>query len=524
MAYDAIRGSTIGLLLFTNITVGAAQAAFSALADSAEAVVYWNSPSFVPYREMAANSRVWLNDGFRNGSSLLAVSQSWGSGKFQPAQGADKSSAFRLETEGKTRWNKTDFWGSFYYERGSEDSTALRHQTRWNEDAPFYFASMRKNNYHRETYKLDGAIQQQFLDGRLPLTLAVDYRLGSHYSNNDPRGSLSDMNLLFELALGYRTKHWDYHAKGILGYGSERVSVGYLDDMNNNGLERPDYTTWQMNGYGSATAINSNIRYDDLINRSGLGMHLKYAPNAAHVFYLNGQYIKEKQSFRQSNTSPATYKYFNDYDKDIVEGQLLWSIQKQNNQRITISIEGKVERGADYNYLVENNPNPNNYVYQRGQVAVRGMYMIEKNAITAKFGMNDLNRADGSTGNQLAYTQANIEIGINRSFILPGDFLLQGQLNYSYQYALDQELIMPAINAKEITRRIIYHDYLYQSAPLQEWSTRWVFSNRKSRRNWSLIVQANYQSRGKLVELTEAAAYQPGKDWFLGKLGLSYAF
>lgn len=524
MAYDAIRDSSIGLLLLTNITVGAAQAAFTSSADSAEAVVYWNSPVFVPYREMAANSRVWLNDGFRNGSSLLAVSQSWGSGKFQPAQGADKVSTFRLETEGKTRWNKTDFWGSFYYERSSEDSTALRHQTRWNEDAPFYFASMRKNNYHRETYKLDGAIQQQFLDGRLPLTLSVDYRLGSHYANNDPRGSLSDMNLLFELALGHRTKHWNYHAKGILGYGSERVSVGYLDDMNNNGLERPDYTTWQMNGYGSAMAINRDIRYDDLINKSGLGMHLKYAPNPAHVFYFNGEYVKEKQSFRQSNTSPSTYKYFNDYDKDIVAGQLLWALEGQDSQKITIFIEGKVERGADYIYLVENNPNPNNYVYHRDQISITGMYTIGKTTTTAKFGMNDLNRADGSTGNSLAYTQYKGELGLHRTFALFENFLLQGQLNYAYRQTSDHELVMPVINAKEITKRIIYHDYLYQSVAVQEWSARWVVSNRKPRKNWSVIVQADYQFRGRLIELEEAAAYQPGKDWFLGKLGLSYAF
>lgn len=523
MAYDAIRGSAIGLLLLGNITIGLTQTLTESL-DSVEAVVYWNSPRFVPYRAMAIKNRVWLDDVFKNESSLIAVSNSWGSGKFQPAQGADKTNAFRFETEGKTRWNKTDFWGSFYYERSSEDSTALRHQTRWNEDAPFYFASMKKNNYHRETYKLDGAIQQQFLDGRLPLTLAVDYRLGSHYANNDPRGSLSDMNLLFELALGHRTKHWDYHAKGILGYGSERVSVGYLNDRNNNGLERPDYTTWQMNGYGSAKAVNSNIRYDDLINKSGFGIHLKYSPNVHHVFYINGQYVKEKQSFRQSDSSPLTYKYFNDYDKDIVEGQLLWSMQRQNNQRITISIDGKVERGADYNYLVEDNPNPNNYVYQRDQATLAGMYTIGKNTITAKIGINDLNRADGITGNKLTYTQYDAGIGLSRSFVLSGYFSLQGQFNYSYQHTLNHELIMPTINAKEITNRIIYQDYLYQSASVQEWSTRWTFSNHKLRRNWSVIVQADYQFRGGLIELEEAAAYQPGKDWFLGKVGLSYAF
>lgn len=492
--------------------------------DTVTAVDYWQDRIYLPMHEMAMKNRVWMLDGFKNGTSLLAVSQSWGQGELQPSQGAERIKQFRFDTEGKTRWNKTDFWGKFVYERTSEDSTALRHQTRWNEDAPFYYASIRKNKYNRETYKLDAAVQQQFMDGRLPVTLGIDYRVGSHYSNNDPRGDIADMNLQFDLGVGYRIAKWTYHLNGIMGYGSERVGVGYKNDKNNAGLENPAYTNWVMQGYGTIEPKSSNIRYEDFIKRNGAGVNIRYAIKPEEYVYFNTRYVLEQQSFKEANTSVDGYQILLDYDKDVMEGELLWFKPLQGGRNITVSLAGIMERGADGLYSLGVSTGQNNYVYQRDRIAAKSSYRFANSTLMANIGFNDLNREDGKAGNKLAYTQLKAGLGYSYNFVLAKTFSLRAELSYDFQYALDHELIMPVINEGDIARRIIHHDYLYQSASLQEWRTRWVLSNNKLRSNWSIAVQADYQRRGDLVDAELSSDYQPGKDWFLGKMGLSYAF
>lgn len=498
------------------------QYASTNMLDSVAPTAYWQDRAYQPMHQMTMKNRAWIRDGFKNGASLLTVSQSWGKGQLQPSQGANGIKQFRFDTEGKTRWNKTDFWGKFAYERTSEDSTALRHQTRWNEDAPFYYASIRKNKYNRETYKLDAAVQQQFMDGRLPVTLGVDYRIGSHYSNNDPRGDIADMNLQFDLGIGYRIAKWTYHLNGIVGYGSERVGVGYKNEKNSAGSENVMYTNWVMQGYGTMDPKSSNIRYEDFINRRGAGVNLRYEIEPERYIYFNAKYIRENQSFKETDVSVTGYKILLDYNKNIVEGELLWTRPLQNGRSLMLSLSGKMERGADELYSLGTSTGQNNYVYQRDRITTKGYYSFGKNFFMAHVGFNDLNREDGKKGNKLSYKQLGSGLGYGYNFALAETLELRGELNYGFQYTLDHTLLMPVINEGEVAQRIIHHDYRYQSASLHEWNTRWVLSD--NRRNWSVSVQADYLRRGDLPSLELSSVYQPGKDWFLGKLGVSYAF
>ncbi|MBL1407660.1 DUF6850 family outer membrane beta-barrel protein [Sphingobacterium faecale] len=501
-----------------------AQDSSDALLDSVAPIVYWHDRAYSPMHEMTMKNRVWIRDGFKNGTSVLAISQAWGQGHLQPSQGADRIKNFRFDTEGKTRWNNTDFWGKFAYERTSEDSTALRHQTRWNEDAPFYYASMRKNKYSRETYKLDAAVQQQFMDGRIPVTLGIDYRIGSHYSNNDPRGDIADMNLELDLAVGYRSDKWSYHLRGIMGYGSERVGVGYKNDKHGVGTENPEYTNWVMKGYGTMDAKVSNIRYEDFINRKGVGANARYEIGPKHYIYFNTRYVLENQSFKETNTSVDGYQILMDYDKDIVEGELLWSKPLADGNTMILSLDGKMERGADGLYMLGVSTGQNNYVYQRDRIFGRGQYGIGKSVLMVSLGMIDLNREDGTKGNKLTYTQLNSGAGYGYNFTLTGVLDLRAEINYATRYALEHNLIMPVINEGEVARRIIHHDYWYQSATLHEWSTKWVLSNNRPHRNWSVSVQADYQRRGDLPTAELSSSYRPGRDWFQGRVSLSYVF
>ncbi len=155
----------------------------------------------------------------------------------------------------------------------------MRHQSRWNADAPLYFGSLRKNKYNRETYKLDAGIQRAFFDAKLPISLGIDYRLGSHYSNNDPRGDIKDMNLQFELSAGHNLPILSYHIAGIWGYGSERANVGYKNEKYTTNKEDPLYVNWMMNGFGSAKDRLKEINYYDIIHRKGVGAHILLKPN-----------------------------------------------------------------------------------------------------------------------------------------------------------------------------------------------------------------------------------------------------
>ncbi|PUV26134.1 DUF6850 family outer membrane beta-barrel protein [Sphingobacterium athyrii] len=492
----------------------------SATVDSLAPTFYWYQPSSIMSHDMAVRNRVWISEEMKNKSSILGIRQSIAKGSFQPAQGADGLKQTYIYTEGKTKWRKTNFWGRFSYDHSSEDSTALRHQSRWNEDAPVYFGSFKKNKYNRETYKLDAGMQHAFLNNRLPITLGIDYRLGSHYSNNDPRGDVKDMNLQFELSVGHNLPKISYHLSGIWGYGSERVNVGYKNEKYTKNTEDPLYVNWIMNGFGNAREKISEINYDDVINRTGIGGHLLLKPNGADRIYLNGRYINEKQSFRRNDNSKQTYSLLNDYTKDISSVDFLWSRQMHNQTALKLALIGQIEEGKDFNYTYLSN----NYTYQQNQLQIKGLFDFRQFQAEGGITVRNLRKKDGVTSNAMDIDQIKAALGLNHRFRINERSDLLGSFCFSKQWSPANKLSVSDLNTGNFAKQILYQDYLYETASSSTWTTSWVWMAHRGKTDWSVQFQLDYQHRGDLTSLNYDVSALPGKDWLLGKLGVSYIF
>lgn len=504
--------------VFLGCTVAAQEP--SILLDSVNRSFYWLDPQFTEPHQMVLRNRVWLTNESKQKASILELSQSIQKGRYQPSQGADKIKEFSLATEGMTNWLNTDFWGSFSYNRVSEDSTALRHQTRLNDDAPVYFGSLKRNHYQRETYKIDGAVQHSFFNQRIPLTLSVDYRLGTHYSNNDPRGDIKDMNLQFELGLGHRLEKVSYHLNGILGYGTERARVGYKNDKYTKNTEDPLYVNWLMNGFGNAEERIKEIDYYDMISRGGGRFNILWTPTPAHKIYVNSFYIKETQAFRKEDNSDKTYEPWNDYDKDIIGIDLMWSHRISSTKFLSLSLQAQSEEGRDFNYKYMSN----NYVYQGEEVSLTALYGIGPYRVSGEFKASSIDKQDGATHNNMNIVRMDIGTGVYRIFSLGGRSQLQGQISYNKQWVPEHSLIVSELNTGNFGKEIVYQDYLYSTSAAQIWNMRWDWTVNKSHNDWSVFVEAEYQYRGGLPVLEYNPDRTPGKDLFKGKLGLTYIF
>lgn len=506
--------------LFMTVSVSYAQSQPESVLDSVTAEAYWYQPEYVMMHDMAVRNRVWLPNETKNKASILGISQAFHKGEFQPAQGADKANQFGVYTEGKTQWKNTDFWGRFSYDRSSEDSTAMRHQTRWNVDAPFYFGSLRKNKYNRETYKLDAGVQRAFFDNRLPISLAVDYRLGSHYSNNDPRGNLNDMNLQFEMTVGHNLPKLSYHISGIWGYGSERAEVGYKNDKYTTNTDDPLYVNWVMNGFGNAEEQLKQINYFDVIDHYGVGFHILLRPNIANKIYFNGRFLNEKQSFRKNDNSVQTYQLLNDYSKDIGEMEILWSSQFDDRRSMKWLIMAKTESGDNFNYSYM----ANNYVYQKDQAMLKGQYNLAAVQLAGNLSWSNMKKKDGATDNLMDLTQLQSGITLYRTFKITDQFNLLGKLGYQRKWSPQHELEAPVLNSANFAKQVLYQDYLYETASSNIWSTAWVWTSQRPRNHFSVQFQVDYQRRGELFPIDFNVADGIGKDWYMAKLGVSYLF
>mgnify|MGYP006933268868 FL=1 len=484
--------------------------------DSTAALTYWYQPSFVIMHDMAIRNRVWIPEEIKNRSSLFGIRHSRGQGDFKAAQGTDGLIQSQLYTEGKTDWRKTSFWGRFSYDRSAEDSTALRHQSRWNVDAPLYFGSLRKNKYSRETYKLNAGIQRAFFDAKLPISLGIDYRLGSHYSNNDPRGDIKDMNLQFELSVGHNLPTLSYHIAGIWGYGSERVNVGYKNDKYTTNTEDPLYVNWMMNGFGSASERLKEINYNDIIHRKGVGAHILLKPNDRNKIYFNSRYLNEEQSFRRNDNSKQTYLSLNDYKKDIGSIDFLWSRQMHRKRLLTLALQGQID--FNYSYLA------NNYTYRRHEISFKTQLAVHQYLFEGHAGMYKTEKKDGVSGNQMEFDQVKLGLGLNRTFRLGQSADIIGTIGYTKQWSPSHNLYVSELNTGDFGKQILYQDYLYDTAPRNSWNMSWVWGTHHAKNNWSIQLQMDYQCRGNLVPIDYTLSSVPGKNWFLGKLGVSYIF
>ncbi|RZJ74370.1 MAG: hypothetical protein EOO47_21265, partial [Flavobacterium sp.] len=207
-------------------------------------------------------------------------------GNFMQAQNSAKIKDTYLKTEGSTQLGSIALWGLFSYHKTFEDSTMYNHQTRNNVSAPYYFGSPINVSYERSVYNLSALAEKNIIKKNLPIGIGADYRIGNHFSTNDPRGAISDFQLNLVSTIGYTFfNRLKLGAAYRYGYGQERFSVDYKNNSFSQIVLLPAYNNYLVNGYGEAYVKNIERDYNNDQTRNGFDTYINFESSALGNFY-----------------------------------------------------------------------------------------------------------------------------------------------------------------------------------------------------------------------------------------------
>lgn len=392
----------------------------------------------------------------------VTVGHQIANGNFIAAQSASKSQNTYLLTEGRTMLKDVSLWGSFSYQKSTEDSTRWAQQTRNNVSSPYYYGSPANINYQRSVYNFNGTAERNMIKGNLPIALGVDYRIGDHYATNDPRGAVADFQLNLLASVG--NKFTNSLQTGLVfkyGYGQERTRVDYKNKAYFETSAFPDYINYVVNGYGEPIPKNNDRRFDNDQHRKGLEGYLLFNNNNLGNFILTTSYIKESQLFNFKSTNSALIKSHNDYKINTLNADLIWK-KSILNKDIILAVNYANADGSDYNYTI----NSNNYLYNYNSMAIKTILSVKgKTNYNYSFELTKRGeeRQDGLNGNLVNYNNLIVKCGAG--FIKQRHSQSWGiNLIGFYSLPLDDQFLVPVANEKIFTKGVIYHDYLFNTA------------------------------------------------------------
>ncbi|RZL57769.1 MAG: hypothetical protein EOO93_17440, partial [Pedobacter sp.] len=342
-----------------------------------------DSTKYMAYN-FAKSSPYYIKDLMPVKFNKLSAGYNFEKGSLTKAQNPNSLNETFLSTEGISQLNSISIWGQFTYRRIVEDSTAFAHETRNNLANPYYFGSPKSVNYQRAIYNLKALASKNFIKNNLPIGLGVDYRIGDHYSTNDPRGSVSDYQLNLIGTIGYNlTKSLSIGAGYRYGYGFEKVNIAYKNSSVSQGKLIPEFNNYLINGYGEPEIFNADRRFQNNQTRNGLDVYLGYVSSDIGNFNMGYQTIKEKQSFNyrtdQGITEFTNFNIVNEHYK------LFWL---KNIAKISLIVEFGYETNDGDNYLIKYLAN--SYLYNNNTINVKSAFTFNKNQFTHNFGIKFL--------------------------------------------------------------------------------------------------------------------------------------
>ncbi|MFC4211462.1 DUF6850 family outer membrane beta-barrel protein [Pedobacter lithocola] len=239
--------------------------------------------------------------------SNISIGFNYEKGDLMEAQNAGKIKNTYIKTEGSTKLGSVMLFGLFSYCKTFEDSTMYNHQTRNNTTAPYYFGSPINVSYERAVYNLSALAEKNLINNNLPVGFGADYRIGNHFSTNDPRGAISDFQFNLIGTLGYTFfNRLKIGAAYRYGYGQERFSVDYKNNNFSQIVLLPAYNNHLVNGYGEAYIRNTERDYNNDESRNGFDANVNFETGNFGDLYFTYSHIEEHQKYLRSSPSGRT--------------------------------------------------------------------------------------------------------------------------------------------------------------------------------------------------------------------------
>ncbi|WP_316820948.1 DUF6850 family outer membrane beta-barrel protein [Pedobacter gandavensis] len=459
-----------------------------------------------------------------DGFNTLSIGHQLTKGRFMPYQESTKTNDTYFATEGKTTLSGVSLWGALSYHKVREDSTSWAHQTRNNTTAPMYFGSARNVNYERSVYQFNAMAQRNMIGNNLPFSLGLDYRIGDHYSTNDPRAKLNDYQFNMQASIGYRiTNGLKLGMAGRYGYGQEGTDVAYKNPLHAGNMSTPEYVTHIINGYGDPKPIENNRVFRNEQSRKGIDLYLSYEKSDFGTLAMSASYLMESQKFINKFPDAKNGEFYNDYDLNTYQFNLIWK-KKLEKYLLSVLINYDNLGGKDFNYVAQ----ANNYLYSREQWGLK--------AILSKPGTTSFNyilelkkdgeeRQDGIRGNLVSYNAIKPGLGIGFNQLLPGNQSFGLNLRAVYSKNLNAQFIVPIISEGPFTRTVIYHDYVYNTADYLSGSLQADYNFPSYRQiQTGIKLGLTYNEALKYKSLDRTLIASPGKQRFATNVSLNFYF
>ena len=473
----------------------------------------------------AKQSSYYLMELMPDHVSKASIKYAFQKGNFIPSQGATTVNAGNLSTEGTAKLGSVKLFGSLSYQKTFEDSTRFAHQTRSNESTPFYFGSPAYVHYERSVYNFNAMATKLFFNDKLNLGIGTTYKVGDHYSTNDPRGSVKEYQLNMLFSLGYRVnKSFSFGAAYRTGYGQERVTIGYKNRRYYESSFYPMYYNHLINGYGEGRPALSadNRRYNDDQKRNGTDLYFDFNTTNSGHYHLKASRIKESQRYFYGTGSG--FEDFAQYNLTNTDLKFLW-----------YKIFGKYTLGTliDYNSNIGKDFNlqfaANNYRYNTEAVSVK-FFLSEKGLKNThnhfiKISKYNEERVDGVKANDIYYSNLYLSGGTGITNSLGKQRFISINLSAEYKLPLNDHLEVTQANEGYFTRYVIYHDYLYNTTSYLggKIAAEYGFPFLKTMQA-GFKVEAMYNNKLDQKTLERNIVSVPGKDRFSSNISLNLYF
>lgn len=484
-------------------------------------LVYADSVQLAKMR-FAQSSSYYLAELMPDRISRAGVAYSFQRGHFIPAQGATTINNGGFSTEGTAKIGSVKLFGSLNYQKTFEDSTRYAHQTRSNTTTPYYFGSPGYVHYERTIYAFNAMASKSIWQNKLTFSVETNYKVGDHFSTNDPRGSVGEYQFNLKGIVGYRFSSTFKAGLGYgHGYGRESINIGYKNPRYYESSAFPVYYNHLVNGYREWDDALKNRSYDDKMVRNGADLFVDLNTNTLGDFHLNGSYFKENQNYFYSNSSGFTD--YASYGLETIKLNLLW-FRKSKNYDYGATVNLQSQTGKDFNLGYQ----ANNYIFNGNQVTAKLFVNTYVNANTHSFYLagqqHSEERTDGISGNNVYYNNLNLSLGYGLNHSLANRTYFAVNLTGSYQLPLDSEFKVVQ-QPGYFTQNVINRDYIFNTATSLggELKMTYGFPIFRTMRS-AIAINTSYLRKLEAKTIESAYASLPGKDRFATNISLNLYF
>lgn len=479
--------------------------------------------------QFSKENPLFMEKMMQNKFNNLTIKYDLNKGHYIPVQGASKLQALTLFSEGKTTLEKFHLYGAFNYQRSTEDSTRWAHQSRFSNSSPYYFGSIKNNHYERSVYKINAAVSRTMIGNNLPLSLGLDYRIGNHFSNNDPRGDVKDFQFNINPAIGYHISKPFLIGVGYqYGYGREQIGVGYKNSSYIENTVGEIFTNYLMSGYGGAqiVQVKNLLRYDNDQDRQYAKVFINYAATQNDNLILALKKGKETQIFKRNLTDNVGFDEFLNYGIKHSSADLIWHKNTKKNE-INFSLNYSYDAGAGYDYGLAGV----NYINDQEYYGLKLFYTLKgKNGLinNLNFGFQhseDIKR-DGNYAVDISYSRINFNAGWGINKQLDKQHSFGAALSASYSLKTSSNFYAPIETENIFHNYVMYPDYQFNTSNNYGigLTADYFFPTYKGMQT-SIKVSGNYIQRvGNYIDLQRTTFNTPGKDRFSSNISLNLYF